>query len=293
MSSTALPVREGIAPVRDRLAATIFLAALLHGIVILGITFGGPSGASSGAPGMKVLLVSDELPEADRNDSARYLAQRTQLGSGTGAEATVLRNRGRAGEPGEAPVPEPTDTSAGERLLATTSPRPSIRYFGVVTEPRKSRREQQVARSQSAEVVAGDDLADSDLEGEVSDELWTAPDTRESVIAPYLDAWRRKVERLGTMNYPAAARRTAHTGNPVLEVGIDSSGALQTAVIRQSSGSPELDDAAISILRLASPFEPFPKEMAEKYRVLRFAYAWEFEQGRAQRGTLVAPADSQ
>lgn len=292
MSSTALPVREGIAPVRDRLATTLFLAALLHGIIILGITFGGQSGASSGAPGMKVLIVSDELPEADRNDSARYLAQRTQLGSGSGADATVLRNKGRPGEKAEAPVPDPSEAAGGERLLATTSTQPAIRYFGVVAEPRKTKREER-RLAQNPLAVAGDDVTDSDLEGEVNDELWTAPDTRESVIAPYLDAWRRKVERLGTLNYPAAARRTARTGNPVLEVGIDSSGTLQTAAIRQSSGSPELDEAAVAILRLASPFEPFPKEMAEKYRVLRFAYAWEFDQGRAARGTLVAPADSQ
>ena len=66
---------------RERLTTMLFLAGIAHGIVILGLSFGagGPSGA---APGMEVLLVTDDLPEAHRNDRATYLAQRTQIGSG-------------------------------------------------------------------------------------------------------------------------------------------------------------------------------------------------------------------
>ena len=39
-----------------------------------------------------------------------------------------------------------------------------------------------------------------------------------ALLAPYLDAWRRKVERLGTLNFPQIARDGA--GNPILEVSI-------------------------------------------------------------------------
>ncbi|MGH8258610.1 MAG: hypothetical protein ACREUG_02860, partial [Steroidobacteraceae bacterium] len=77
MASRALALREGTAPVRDRLLMTIFLAAVLHGIVILGITFGAGAPAKDPAPGLEVLLVSDEVPTASRNDTATYLAQRT------------------------------------------------------------------------------------------------------------------------------------------------------------------------------------------------------------------------
>src|SRR5688572_32988126 len=85
-------LREGIAPVRDRLLTMLFLAGLLHGIVILGITFNAAAGTGS-APGLQVLLVSDELPEADSNDSATYLAQRTQQGSGNTQDSVAPRNR--------------------------------------------------------------------------------------------------------------------------------------------------------------------------------------------------------
>ena len=82
MSARAMQLREGIAPTRDRLTTTVFMAALVHGVIIVGVTFGGVSHDKPGAPGLEVLIVSDDVPEARHNDDATYLAQRTQLGSG-------------------------------------------------------------------------------------------------------------------------------------------------------------------------------------------------------------------
>jgi len=92
MARRALALREGKAPAWDRLLVMVFLVGLLHGLVILGITFNAQAGDEDGAPGLKVLLVSDELPEADKNPTASYLAQRTQLGSGSTTAAVPLRN---------------------------------------------------------------------------------------------------------------------------------------------------------------------------------------------------------
>jgi protein TonB len=44
----------------------------------------------------------------------------------------------------------------------------------------------------------------------------------------------------------------------------------------RSSGSKEIDQATLSILRLASPFDPFPSELRKRYRELRFVYEWQF-----------------
>jgi protein TonB len=106
-----------------------------------------------------------------------------------------------------------------------------------------------------------------------------------------VDGWRRKIERLGTLNFPAAARDIAATQkirNPVVEVAIDARGKLVKAQIQRSSGAAQLDAAALQILRLASPFEPFPVELARQVRMLRFAYEWRFE----CVGTLCAPQAS-
>lgn len=292
MASAALQLKEGVAPVGDRVATMAFLAALLHGIVILGVTFGGDAPGSQ-APGLQVLLVSDEVPEADRNDDAAYLAQRTQLGSGQGDEARTPRNPARGGLP-EPPQPESQESvETRDRLLTASASSMQIRYVGEIAALTPPRR-RDAARPDDGvqEIETGEDAEPVELAGRERAELWITPDTRESSLAPYLDAWRRKVERLGTLNFPAAARDREGVSSPVLEVAIDASGRLESAVIRQSSGSPALDAAAISILKLASPFEPFPKALAANYRVLRFAYAWEFAGGRAAAGTVTAPADS-
>jgi protein TonB len=76
--------------------------------------------------------------------------------------------------------------------------------------------------------------------------------------------------------------------SPVVEVGIAANGTLDKAIIRQSSGYPELDNAALEILKLASPFDPFPPELAHEYRVLRFAYEWQFVGGRLRGGAVSA-----
>jgi protein TonB len=72
-----------LAPARDRLTTTLFLAALFHGIVILGVTFGVPDSSDRGAPAVEVLLLTEPGANDELNPEAAYLAQRNQRGSGT------------------------------------------------------------------------------------------------------------------------------------------------------------------------------------------------------------------
>ena len=110
-------------------------------------------------------------------------------------------------------------------------------------------------------------------------------DTRESAIAGYLDGWKRRIEQVGTLNFPDEARRRSLSGNPVLEVAIRADGRLDQVLVRRSSGHRELDAAAMRIVRLASPFDPFPPAMRERYPLLRFAYEWQFLKGELGAGT--------
>ena len=75
--SRAMQLREGIAPTRDRLTTTVFMAALVHGVIIVGVTFGGVKHESAGAPGLEVLIVSDDVPEArERQAQLRAWSER-------------------------------------------------------------------------------------------------------------------------------------------------------------------------------------------------------------------------
>ena len=77
-----LETREGSAPVKDRMT-TLFLAALFHGIVILGVTFAVPMMDMKPAQTLDVLLLTGDDTRAADNVGAQYLAQRNQQGSGT------------------------------------------------------------------------------------------------------------------------------------------------------------------------------------------------------------------
>ncbi len=267
---------------RDRLTTMLVLAGLLHGLIILGISFSGPDkGGNSSDRGMEVLLVSEELPEEKDNPTATYLSQRTQSGSGNTEErrAARLPSQGQPGAQQEISPPQPED--AAEQLLSSNGDESTsiqIRSLPETPPTATPAAQPEAQRSRDDELV---------LRGITRDELYISADTRASRLAPYLDSWRRRVERIGTVNYPSAAQRQGMKGNPVVEVTLQRDGKLRDARILRSSGHAEIDAAALNILRLASPFDPFPADLARDYRSLRFAYEWQFEGGGA--GSLTVP----
>src|SRR5215469_16242069 len=296
MARRALMLREGKAPVWERLLTMIFIVALLHGLLIIGVTFNAAAEDKDSAPGLEVLLVSDEVPETDKNPDATYLAQRTQQGSGNTSKHVKPHNRASAiPTPRHAGSPEGDSLAAQgdmagsheERVLTTTAWNTEVRYVADLGDAGSLRnRPLLLDQPTAAQPGPEDEQGPAELEGPKRDELWITPDTRMSVLAPYLDAWRRKVERIGTLNFPTAARNSHASASPLVAVAIASDGSIKEALIRRSSGDAELDQAALATLKLASPFDPFPPDLAARYRVLHFAYEWEFSGGRAGRGAL-------
>jgi protein TonB len=283
---------EGEALVRDRLQITLFLAALFHGIVILGVSFGAPAFVANKAlPTLEVLLVGNNLPESAQNPDANYLANRTQQGAGNTTEdrraespQTSLVPFDNAGIPqGQALVSEDAgrEQQASTDLLATSGDSTQATHSSDSAET-ESKTEQTALLMHAGPVSpipSSDDDAEVVLKGRNERELVITPNTRESGVAVYLDAWKRKVERIGTLNYPNEARRRGLSGNPVLEVAINANGEMEDIVVRRTSGHPELDQAALAILKLATPFDPFPAELRKQHGSIRFAYEWQFLSG--------------
>jgi len=110
-------------------------------------------------------------------------------------------------------------------------------------------------------------------------ELVISANTREARIATYLSKWKNQVERIGTLNYPNVARTRGLARFPTLEVAIESNGELHEVIVRNSSGIRSLDQAAMNIVSISSPFDPFPEFLRKEYDVLRFAYEWRFSDG--------------
>lgn len=106
--------------------------------------------------------------------------------------------------------------------------------------------------------------------------------TEEYLPAQYLEDWRQKVERIGNLNYPEAARGKLY-GSLVVYLEINSEGKLERAEIQRSSGHKLLDEAALRILRLASPFARFPDNLKSQFDILAFARTWSFTQADVLR----------
>lgn len=95
--------------------------------------------------------------------------------------------------------------------------------------------------------------------------------------ADYLENWRQRIETLGNLNYPEEARRKAIHGSLRMLVTLRPDGSVQEVDILKSSGHAMLDDAAIRIVQLAAPFQPFPLEMRERTDLLEIIRTWKFE----------------
>jgi protein TonB len=273
----------------DRLVTAVFVAALLHGLLILGLRFTAPPADEPPLPTLEVLLVPEGPPEAE-NPEASYVASRAQHGAGTTREReraslpeateSLLASPGE--EQGEALAPSSAAVRAGKSPTITVlSTRGHRSEPGDETEAADSVAAQRASRplpTVGMNATAADETLR--LRGDPSPDDGLRPDTQASQFAVYIDGWRRRVESVGTRNFPDEARRAHLSGNPVLEVVIRADGNLQKIVVRRSSGHRQLDEAAIRTVRLAAPFDPFPPAMAEQYPVYRFEYEWQFRHGR-------------
>ena len=100
--------------------------------------------------------------------------------------------------------------------------------------------------------------------------------TKEYKYASYMEAWRAKVERVGNLNYPEAARRKKLSGSLILDVALNNDGSINQITVRRSSGHKVLDDAAVRIVELASPYSPFPDHIREETDILHITRTWQF-----------------
>jgi periplasmic protein TonB len=287
--------------VGERLMAMLLLTALLHAIILLGVSFGDgtPIGGAE-SPKLDVMLASSELPEARANARAAYLAQRTQIGAGntelarpiaspSSRAAAQQRHSPEAGNEQQESSAKP---SGGVAVLTSSGESPEFSYVGALSSAGTAGELDPInGESEGEERSGGADTAQLLLKGRADAQHWVTPDTRASRLAPYLTAWKHKVERVGNLNYPTVIRDAALSGSPVVEVQIGANGKLVEARVRRGSGYQSLDEAALAILKLASPFDPFPPDLAADYARLRFAYQWDFVAGSLQSGAVTVSSD--
>lgn len=286
-------------PPPDRLPAMLFLAALVHGVLIIGIAFNPAlTDEFAEAISLEVTIVAETDQQIDRPDSAEYLAQASQTGRGNTTEQVRPSAPARAASPIENPGTADGDSfddsndrqRAADELLASNAEQDRRVVEAPRLEPRPEERSA-LALERGSDVtlpLPESERATLEIHDDDPRELVVSADTREATIAPYLDNWKRRIEAVGDEYFPELGDVGNLSGSPTLEVVINANGDLDDVVIRISSGSAVLDEAALDILRRAAPFDPFPADVREEYDSLRFAYKWLFAQELVSRA---APAE--
>lgn len=265
---------------------TLFLAAVFHGIVILGITFSiSPPAESESLPTLDVILIQTQKPS--EVEDANFLAQVSQQGGGTSEEAS-----------------RPTDLFTAPSL----SKNPAMAMMASQQQQARQQQTEKVAllhqnessysvdtdkHKQNPDEITLHDKQNQDQNkklARLAQELSTQIDnqanktrtkylnssTREFVPATYMRQWINRVERIGNLNYPDEARRDELSGTLILDVVINADGELVKADLRRSSGHQILDDAARRIVQLAAPYSPFPPKLRKQADVIHITRSWEF-----------------
>lgn len=278
------------ASARDRLGFTLFLAAVVHALVILGISFDMPSPGKL-ARSLEITLATQ--PSEERPEQADFLAQHDQQGSGTlderAAPSTPEEAVFQASEinpitPPASPASPPPTAAETPAVVSSTAPaRDQVRRPEPVTQPTEpAQPTQRFDMSRLSEEIAS-------LEAQLAEERQlyakrprihrlNAASTMQDKGAYYKDAWRRKVERVGNQNYPAEARERRLYGSLRLLVAINRDGSLREVKILESSGHDILDQAAMRIVRLSAPYAPFTGDLMD-VDVLEIIRTWRFERG--------------
>ena len=271
----------------DRLPPMLFLAALIHGILIIGVTFNAVLGDEfSDAISLEVTIVADPRKSYVDVEQAEYLAQVSQLGDGNTTESVrpsaplqsdvPIDNVGA--EKGDSLDDSVKQTDSADQLISTQTEQPIQIADSARTDPAPDATTA-IALEAGTEATLSlpqDQNATLMIKDDNPRQLVTSVDTKESKIAVYLDRWKRRIEAVGVKYFPEESVIQGITGSPTLQVTINASGQLEAASIRQSSGSRVLDQAALNILRRASPFDPFPESIRVDYDQLIFAYKWQF-----------------
>ena len=114
------------------------------------------------------------------------------------------------------------------------------------------------------------------LGGSVVRQKFISSRTREHKYASYMEAWRAQVEQVGNINYPEEARSRRLSGHLVLNVAINADGSIRELKVVRSSGQKVLDDAAVRIVMMAAPFDPFTDEIRAEADVIHITRTWQF-----------------
>jgi protein TonB len=266
----------------DRLGVMLLLAAAAHAFFILGITFKpfDPTRPQHRQQSLEVIVVNQAAEPPEEDEKPDFLAQTSQRGGGEQRKPV---------KPIFEESPPPLPPSQPRKV----KPQPRQQRLTTEISPQKTEQEKPPEKLpldlSASQLLTSRKLEIARLTAELERKTRAyakmpkrkaiSANTKEYKYAAYLDAWRRKVERIGNLNYPDQAKRNSLYGNLVLHVAVLADGSVERIRVLHSSGHKTLDDAAVRIVRMSAPFSPFPEEIRKETDILDITRTWQFLSG--------------
>ena len=274
MSASIPPPFES--PTVDRLALTLFIATAVHALIILGVGFEAfdqdPLDKTTPTLDITVVNPTKSLPPEDYD----YLAESSQEGAGNTEEKVRPQQQMMEQAPAAAPA---EDKPAPTQVLTRDD---SLKNIEKPSETETDKKSEQPSATElvnrSLEMLALDRQINQSLlaYSKKPRSKFISARTKEFKYASYMRDWVAKVERVGELNYPDAARRQNLSGKLIVQVAVYPDGSVRDITIRKPSGHKILDDAAVRIVKLAAPFAPFPDSISKDTDVLVITRTWVF-----------------
>jgi protein TonB len=292
----------------DSLLIALFLAAVVHVVIGLGINFTAPH-PEKVSRSIDITLVN--MPTSKAPEKAQFLAQENQLGAGKQnvkqepPPQQLPSQSTNQPKPQEKSAPEHSEPKAAKKVMTRqkaekkivtatkpdtgkhTAPAPAPDRPAADTPPMAIKHPQlsaEMLRQQIAQL--GTEIRQSQQGAEQTKiQFVESVSAHKYVAAQYMKDWEDKVERTGNLNYPEAAAKKNFSGTLTMDVGIKADGSIYSIRISQSSGNPALDEAAKRIVRMSAPFAPLPAELRKELDVLVITRVWKFsdESGMTSR----------
>ena len=284
-----IPPEALASPRGDRLFATALGVSIAVHVVALAIHFSpfDPRRFLDKEPPLEVTLVNAK--SATKPTKAELLAQANLDGGGN----TDQKRRAKT----PLPVP-PKDTSAKDVAVQAAPPEnpqdpktellTRLRDSAALSMPQPTDPTERT-ESPTANEMMQRTLETMRLEAQIAKDLdayqkrpkrrFIGAHAEEYRFARYVEDWRLKVERIGNMNYPEAARQMKLYGSLLLTVSIKSDGTLDNVEVTHSSGRRVLDAAAVKIVQMSAPFAAFPPDIKRDTDILNITRTWTFTKG--------------
>ena len=290
MDTLPLQLLENRPEGRSRMAAAWLLSLAAHAALLAWHVL--PAAPQTQPSTLEVTLVNSRSEHTPLNPQA--LAQQDLDGGGDQAQGMA-----------SSPLPRTTDGSAEETVLAALrrrqaeleaeqrrlltqlesadaapQARPSPELLGSSADPGQDDRHQE-SLVLNARIAALKDRIER--YNALPRQTFTAPSARASDDARYVEAWRQRIELIGTRHYPPEARGRIY-GDLQLTVFIRADGSLEHIQFDRPSDQAVLNSAARRIIELAAPFDPLPPELAQHTDILAITRTWHFTRDGLETG---------